>query len=172
VIVEQVRTESRATDWKRAFATVLPLVREEWPTLDREAVEETAGDFEKLTTIVAAHLDRTKTVVRRQLLELLLVAESDTAEARSTETGARGLNGSSKKEETSNSKPEVMQVDEVIAAIRRLESFAAGEAKRVSGKVIPMAETKVRQNLWVSILMALGLGMIVGLWLNGGRKSR
>lgn len=62
------------------------------------------------------------------------------------------------------------QIDDLVAAVRRLEAFAADEAKRVSGKLVPQIEDKARQNIWVSLLLALGLGLILGLWLTGGRR--
>lgn len=62
------------------------------------------------------------------------------------------------------------QFDDLVAAVRRLEAFAADEAKRVSGKLVPQIETRAKQNIWVSLLLALGLGLILGVWLTGGRR--
>lgn len=62
------------------------------------------------------------------------------------------------------------RVEELSAMVRRLESFAAAEAKRVSGDLLPEVERRAKQNIWVSLLFALGLGLILGLWLNGGRR--
>lgn len=63
------------------------------------------------------------------------------------------------------------QIEDLVGMVRRLESFALEEAKRVSDKVLPRAESKARQNIWVSLLFALGLGLILGLWLNGRRRD-
>jgi len=63
------------------------------------------------------------------------------------------------------------QLDDLFATVRRLESFALEEAKRVSAKVLPHAESKAKQNIWVSLIFALGLGLILGLWLNGRRRD-
>lgn len=62
------------------------------------------------------------------------------------------------------------QVEDLVAAVRRLEAFASEEAKRVSGKLVPQIESKAKQNIWVSLLLALGLGLILGVWLTGGRR--
>lgn len=62
------------------------------------------------------------------------------------------------------------QIDDLVATVRRLEAFAADEAKRVSGKLVPQIESKAKQNIWVSLLLALGLGLILGVWLTGGRR--
>jgi hypothetical protein len=143
--------------FKRAFAAVLPLVKEEWPSLDPAALEATHGDFDKVTALVAEHTDHTRLVIRRQLGELLAVAER---------SASRAANGAA----TERPKGVADQMDDVLAAVRRLESFASEEAKRMSSKVIPLAETRVRQNLWVSLLLAHGLVVILGLWMNGGRR--
>lgn len=62
------------------------------------------------------------------------------------------------------------QIEDLVAAVRRLETFASEEAKRVSGKLVPQIESKAKQNIWVSLLVALGLGLILGVWLTGGRR--
>ena len=37
-------------------------------------------------------------------------------------------------------------------------------------RLIKTKETRAKQNIWITILFALGLGLILGLWLNGGRR--
>lgn len=66
--------------------------------------------------------------------------------------------------------PNVGQIDDLLAAVRRLETFAADEAKRVSGKLVPTVEESAKKNIWVSLLLALGLGLLLGIWLTGGRR--
>ena len=61
------------------------------------------------------------------------------------------------------------QIDDLVAAVRRLESFASEEAKRVSTRLAPV-ETKAKENFWVSVLIALGIGLIFGLLMGGGRR--
>lgn len=148
--------ESLATAYTRKLATVLPLIREEWP--DLESLEESKEDFEKVVGLIAKHTDRTKAAVRRQLGELVAIAEA----------GTNGVHERVRPPEPRKGRAD--QIDEVLSAIRRLESFATEEAKRVSDKVLPIAETKVRQNLWISIIFTFGLGLIFGLWMNRGRR--
>ncbi|MBN8611144.1 MAG: hypothetical protein J0L92_11195 [Deltaproteobacteria bacterium] len=64
------------------------------------------------------------------------------------------------------------QVDDLIAALRRLEKFASEESARVSHSLLPKLEARGRENLWASLLLALALGMILGLWAAGGRRGR
>lgn len=84
-----------------------------------------------------------------------VVAESAAAERPRERTARTALTG---------------QVDELFAAVRRLEAFAAEEAKRVSNRLVPQVETRAKQNIWVSLLLALGLGLILGIFLTGGRR--
>ena len=69
-------------------------------------------------------------------------------------------------------KPVAARVDELFAAVRRLEQYATTEAKRVSGKIIPEVEERAKRNIWTSLLIALGLGVILGLLLGTGRRRR
>lgn len=158
--MEPTRTEPARDAFKRAFVALTPLVLEEWPDLDPKALEATEGDFDRVTALVAEHTDRTHVTVRRKLGELLVVAERPARRANGAEVAG------------DRPKPAAEQMDELFAAIRRIESFAADEAKRVSTKVLPAAEIRVQKNPWLSLLMALGLGLILGLWLNGGRRQR
>jgi hypothetical protein len=61
------------------------------------------------------------------------------------------------------------QIEDLIGAVRRLEAFASDEAKRVSGRLAPM-ESKAKDNIWVTVLIAMGLGVIFGLLMGGGRR--
>ncbi len=158
--MEKARAEDAADAFKRAFASVSPLVLEEWPGLDQDALAATEGDFDRVTSLVVNHTDRTRVVVRRKLGELLAVIERGDGEKRTN--GVHAL--------PDRAKGVVDQMDDVLAAIKRLESFASEEAKRVGAKMIPAAEAKVQKSPWVSLLLALGLGLILGLWLNGGRR--
>lgn len=63
------------------------------------------------------------------------------------------------------------RVDELIAAVGRLERFASEESKRLARGAVPQLEAHAREHLWTSLLVALGLGMIVGLWLSGARRG-
>lgn len=56
--------------------------------------------------------------------------------------------------------------------IENLEERSKDLMGRVKNDVLPQAEATVREHLWVSILSALGLGLILGLvlGLSGGRR--
>lgn len=86
--------------------------------------------------------------------------------AEPAEAPAKGAEAPAKGTRLSN----VGQIDDLLAAVRRLETFAADEAKRVSGKLVPTVEESAKKNIWVSLLLALGLGLLLGIWLTGGRR--
>ena len=55
--------------------------------------------------------------------------------------------------------------------IENLEAKSRELGRKVKDDVLPQAEATVRENLWVSILTALGLGLILGLVLGlSGRR--
>jgi ElaB/YqjD/DUF883 family membrane-anchored ribosome-binding protein len=156
---EAPSSTSLADAFRARLDAVTPLLREEWPDLDAAALADCGGDVEKVVALLAKHTERTKVALRRNVEELVVVAERASRER-------RDANGTAKKADDARGP----NVDEVVSAIRRLEAFAADEAKRVSSKVAPLAERKVRENLWVSLVFALGLGLILGLWMNGRRR--
>jgi hypothetical protein len=66
--------------------------------------------------------------------------------------------------------PQPSPADELVAAVRRLERFAAEESARISHSVLPRLEAKARDNLWTSLLLAVVLGLILGVRLSAGRR--
>jgi len=144
--------------FQRTFQSVVPLIREEWPTIDAAALDATAGDLDQVTALIASHADRTRVAVKRHLLELHAVAARAPQKNGTSTLGA----GMSKR------------FDDLVSAVRRLESLALEEAKKVSDKIVPKAEAKVRENLWTSLLVALGVGMVMGFLMSlvGRRGGR
>lgn len=61
------------------------------------------------------------------------------------------------------------RVDDLMSAVKRLENFATTEAKRAQARFEPIEE-KARENFWTTVLMALGLGVILGLLIGAGRR--
>lgn len=98
-------------------------------------------------------------------------AKEDTATAGAGEREGKAESAPAPKAQARSARDTVTgQIDDLVATVRRLEAFAADEAKRVSGKLVPQIESKAKQNIWVSLLLALGLGLILGVWLTGGRR--
>lgn len=96
-------------------------------------------------------------------------AEADAAGAEGS-APVNGAAGAGQAQEAGARPFGASQIEDLIATVRRLEAFAADEAKRVSGKLVPQIESRAKENIWVSLLLALGLGLILGIWLTGGRR--
>jgi len=124
--------------FKAAFTQLLPLIEAEWPDLDTAALRATEGDLDKVIALIAERTAHTRTLVARQLDELL----GGLARA-GTDASARWS-----------------------GVLDTLEARAAELGARVR-KDVSGVEGTLRQNLWVSLLLALGLGFWVG-WLARG----
>lgn len=147
--------DPRKDAFHRAFAAIVPLIREEWPGVDAAALETTGGDFEKVTTLIAAHLDHTRVAVRRHLEELHAIAVRAPTAAKAASNGA----------------PASSRAGKLLATVRRLEALAGEEVRKVSGTLLPKVEAKVKDNVWKSLLFALMVGLGLGLWINGRRRG-
>ena len=160
---------SRPDQFKSSFAKLLPTIEEEWPEVDHAELQATEGELSQVAAVVAAKADRTKQTIRRHLLEILANVEAAEA-ARAHGNGARKhANGGGKG--SADDAPEFPHMEDVLGAIKRLEKFAAAEAQRMGRNIGPAAETKVKENLLTSLLIALGLGFLFGFILRGsGRR--
>lgn len=147
-----------------AAPSLRALVLEEWPGLSAEALDAAIGETERLVELVAEHSGHTRALARRKLAELgQLVAEGQRAgdAAPAGEGGAAGALPADLRR----------QVD---ALMRSLEERARHLGAQVREEVVPQAEQKVKEaedklkeNLLVSLLVAMGFGLLVGLILGG-----
>jgi ElaB/YqjD/DUF883 family membrane-anchored ribosome-binding protein len=63
------------------------------------------------------------------------------------------------------------KLDRLEAIVDKLEKRTREIADKVKRDYAPKAEAKIKENLWTSLLIALGLGMLIGLLLRlGGRR--
>lgn len=143
--------EKPGNDEARSFAQVFDrvqtLIVEEWPSVSKEALAATGGDLEKVAAIVAESAGRTRALAKKQLAELASLARD-----------AKDASG-----------------DEVQRLRARFEGLVE-DLEQKSQSIVKKgddlereARKKVEENLWTSLLVALGLGFILGL-LSGGRR--
>jgi len=149
--------------FKESFATVVLLMKEEWAALEDDALAELDGDLEQAVALLATHLESTKAAARRHIVELVDLAVSQEAHRERS-------NGAAPPTEGEAPRSKLPPLDDVFAALHRLETFAVEEAKRVS-EIIPEAKAHAQKSMWRTILMALGIGLLLGMWLNRGRKK-
>jgi hypothetical protein len=130
----------------RSFESLKKAILAEWPVVDGAALDETAGDLEKVVELVAKVTEHTRALVRRQLAELQSL---DAARGRRTaDAGERA-----------------------VEIIERLEQRTTELVKELRGTALAYAKAKARENIFTTILAALGIGLILGL-LFGGRRGR
>jgi uncharacterized protein YecA (UPF0149 family) len=139
-------------DFRSNFDKLSPRIVRQWSTVDPALLAAAKGDWKTVLELVVAATDRAPAEIEAKLRALLTSDEEEPGSL------ADRFGKASK------------QMDEVIATVKRFEAFAAEEAKRMKGNVLPAAETKIRANLWTSLLIALGLGFVLGLWLRGGQR--
>lgn len=64
--------------FRERFEALLPTIQQEWPQVARQTLEATRGSFDEVAEVISAQTGRTATLVRRQLIELLDVAGTQT----------------------------------------------------------------------------------------------
>jgi hypothetical protein len=132
--------------FKQDFAKVRPLITREWPAVDGEALLKTDGDLDRVISLVAESTSHTSALVRTKLEELHGLAIAPPRGAR----------------------------DPMIELLERLEKKTTDLASELRSSALPHARDKVKDNLLVSLLVAVGLGFILGVIfvLGGGRRDR
>jgi hypothetical protein len=134
---------ARSHDLSAQLEQLVPLLCEQWPELEAEALNETEGDYERLVAVIAAKTEHTKVLVRRQLEEL-----------------RRELAGG-----TDESGDELGRLKEAVELLQRksqdLVAYARGKLRE-----------DVKDSPLVALFMTLGLGILIGLLLRGRGRGR
>ncbi|MFT6159514.1 MAG: hypothetical protein ACJAZO_000482 [Myxococcota bacterium] len=138
--------------FRGSFAEVARLICEEWAAVDRETLDATEGDPQKVLDVVVAATGHSKVWVRKHLAEIAEVAGVDASgiEARLV----RLLHFLEDKADP------IGQEAQRLAGQVREHGVSVG--KTVAGSV-EEAEATMKDNLWVSLIAALGLGVLAGL---------
>ncbi len=138
--------------FRGSFSEVARLICEEWPKVDREALDATEGDPQKVLDTVVAATGHSKVLVRKHLGEIAEVAGVDASgiEARLV----RLLHFLEDKADP------IGQEAQRLAGQVRDRGVSVG--KTVAGSVHE-AEGTMKDNLWVSLIAAMGLGVLAGL---------
>jgi hypothetical protein len=144
--------------FKRHFHALVPLAIAEWPDLSEANLLATEGDLDQAVNYISDATERTKTLVRRQLTELTGLIETK-AEAVTTATpmemAAAVLPGVEK-----------ASIDRLLDD---LESRTEHLIQELKAEMLPELEQRARSNLGQSLLIALGLGFVLGLVVGGRR---
>jgi len=136
-----------ARSFAQVFDRVQTLIVEEWPSVSKEALAQTGGDLEKVAAIVAESAGRTRALAKKQLAELASLAKD-----------AKSASGDEVQRLRARFEGLVQELEQKSQSIVKKGDDLEREARK-----------KVEENLWTSLLVALGLGFILGL-LTGGRR--
>jgi hypothetical protein len=144
-----------------AFPTLRPAILGEWTELDEAALAATGGELDKVVALIAERTAHTKALVRRHLEELYRVVTQPIAEpnpgrprrARAEAVGADGL----------------PHIDNLIEEFERRTAHVIRELR---GGFLDGARDRVKDNVFFSLLCAIGLGFIVGVLFTGFHRGK
>lgn len=142
-----------------AFATLSPALLAEWGEVDAEALAATDGDLDRVVALIAERTSRTKALVRRQIEEIFRVVSEPVTSGAARPRG-RGP-------ERAAGQP---GVDQLLAELEKRTAQIMREL-RGSG-VLDNTRDRVRDNIFFSLLVAIGFGFIVGVLFNGSNRGK
>lgn len=144
-------TNPDAARFQARFDQLREPILEEWPGVDGEALDATGGQLELVVALVAEHTGRTHALTRRLLRELMAELDLPPEPRPQVRSVAR--------------EPEPPHLDALDRLFNTLESHLDDLTKQVKSDVTPLAVDTVRQHLGLALLIAGGLGMMLGLTL-------
>ncbi|NJL49620.1 MAG: hypothetical protein HC929_22040 [Leptolyngbyaceae cyanobacterium SM2_5_2] len=142
--------------FQQTFPQLVPLILEEWPQLTKDGLLATEGNLEQVIQYISCQTEHTQTLVRRHINELATLLKPTPSEEGPWPTAK----GSDEGELVSS------KIDELLADLETRTEHLMQEFK---AEVLPELERKARSNLGTSLLIALGLGFILGLTFGGKR---
>ena len=157
------------------FSVLMPLLLEEWPQLNPDELQAINDDLDQTITYIAEQTEHTQTLVRRHLAELASLAMAptsppaidlevdDTPKVATTEPLGTA---SAESHAPGGDDSSPSNIDQLLGD---LESRAEQLMQEFKAEMLPELEKKARSNLGMSLLMALGFGVILGLLLGGRR---
>lgn len=144
-------THAGNVSFRDDFSRLRPLILEEWPQIDGEALEQTQGDYDLLVSLIATETEHSKALVKKQLGEIAEVAEKkDGAKDAEQDAEIKRLRG---------------MVDRLTARSQEVSNY-------VRQQMLDDARGQVNKNPLVALLMAVGLGFVFGFILRGIGRGR
>lgn len=140
--------------FQRDFEKLKPLIAGEWPEVEPAALAATAGDLEAVIRLVGDAVGKTRTQIRRLMTELV----SEEAAAASDATADRKSNVGDRLDDEFERVKKV--VERLEARSKHLVDYAKTDLKKD-------ARETVEQNLLLSLIVAVGLGFLLGILTRG-----
>lgn len=171
------------------FEAMVPLILSEWPQLIEENLLATEGDLDLAVAYISGEIDHTQTLIRRHLDELASLIEVDPPDLGKTarkaarkaarkvsRSGSGALTSAleatgSVLEATGLESAGSLGVDKssIDNLLDDLESRTENLIQELKAEMLPELEKRARGNLGQSLLIALGIGFVLGLILGGKR---
>ena len=158
------------------------LIVEEWPTIDLAQLDACATDEPALILLIASTADCTRVRAKRDLEELKQLSKSGpsnleqrfAAELERIEARLQPFleEGKQQAAETFDELKErgAELVDQAETHLDEAQEKIKAEWDKHLETTIPQAEEMLKRNIWSSLAIAFGLGMIVAL--SGGSRGR
>ncbi|MBW4484054.1 MAG: hypothetical protein KME14_16070 [Tildeniella torsiva UHER 1998/13D] len=153
------------------FEVMVPLILSEWPQLIEENLLATEGDLDLAVAYISGETDHTQTLTRRHLNELASLIEVDPAVASdaSRKAATNGVASALKTTVLDATRPLGVDKSSIDNLLDDLESRTENLIQELKAEMLPELEKRARGNLGQSLLIALGLGFVLGLVLGGKR---
>ena len=150
------------------FDAMVPLLLAEWPQLIEENLLATEGDLDLAIAYISGETDRTQTLIRRQIKELASLVEPEDKAAIAPPI-APEVEDKAPSISPSPSKDDVSPPSSIENLLDDLESRTEHLIQELKAEMLPELEQRARSNLGQSLLIALGIGFVLGLILRGKR---
>ncbi|MBW4461371.1 MAG: hypothetical protein KME47_14195 [Nodosilinea sp. WJT8-NPBG4] len=157
--------------FKHQFDAMVPLILSEWPQLIEDNLLATKGDLELAVDYISGEMDHTKTRIRRHLDELadLIEADPPILSNASRQSSINGISSALKSTVLEAAEPLGVNKSSIDNLLDDLESRTENLIQELKAEMLPELEKRARGNLGQSLLIALGLGFVLGLILRGKR---
>lgn len=131
-----------ADAFKRWFPKLIPLILQAWPSLDEAELRATEGDLEAVIALLAGKTGRTKIWARQQLDDIMAAVDGVAA-----------------------SQPLKQFLDQLEQQVTEATAYLRRDlVKDMTGRM--------QGNVWVTVLVAIGLGFVAGFLVRGSGRER
>lgn len=147
--------------FEAAFAALQPAIVFEWPEVPEAEIQQTAGDLDRLLVLLASKTGRTKVALRRSLEEIFAVIMEPPVRPRVTRKG-----------KDTAAPPEGGWPSSVEDLLAELEQRSASVVRELRRGMFADTKVRIRENLLLSLLIAVGLGFILGGLMHGSSRGK
>ena len=165
-------TPSQRAQFQSAFPQLASAILEEWPQLDAESLAAASADQEKVVELIAEKSGHTKTLVRKQLEEILQIVTAPVDGVRPDRHTMAGFAHDARAAAATVGEAAHDALHSVEAILEKFEKRARPLLRELRGNVLTDARDKVREHWLLALLGTLGLGFLVGLLFSVRPKGK